>query len=156
RPDQAEVDFPGSQGTDPAFVVLILATIGLLFVGLLAVAGFTVLAQRRMRALGMLAAIGARHRHLRLVVLANGGVVGATAARAGGALGLGAWLLLTPRLETVVQHRIDRFHLPWLPILLALGLAVLTAVLAAWWPARSAARVSVVAALSARPPRPRP
>jgi putative ABC transport system permease protein len=156
RPAGVEVQFRGDQGTDPAFVVLILATIGLLFVGLLAAAGFTVLAQRRLRALGMLAAVGARPRHLRLVLLANGAVVGGVAALAGSAVGLAAWLLLAPRLEPVVQHRIDRFDLPWPQLLMALVLATVTAVVAAWWPARAAARVPVVAALSARPPQPRP
>jgi putative ABC transport system permease protein len=42
------------------------------------------------------------------------------------------------------------------PLLLALVLATLTAIAAAWWPARAAARVPVVAALAARPPQPRP
>ncbi|HEX8858652.1 MAG TPA: hypothetical protein VGC06_06055 [Actinomycetes bacterium] len=60
-----------------------LATIGLLFVGLLAMAGFTVMAQRRLHALGMLAAVGAGDQHVRLVLLANGAVVGAVAAVAG-------------------------------------------------------------------------
>ncbi|MFI6070059.1 FtsX-like permease family protein [Actinoplanes sp. NPDC051343] len=156
RPPDAEVQFRGGSGVAPTFVVLVLATVGLLFVGLLAAAGFAVLAQRRLRALGMLAAIGARHRHLRLVVLANGAVVGALAALSGLALGLAAWLLLAPGLETVVQHRIDRFHLPWPQLLLAVVLATVTAIGAAWWPARTAARIPVVAALSARPPRPRP
>ncbi|WP_433306174.1 FtsX-like permease family protein [Actinoplanes sp. CA-030573] len=157
RPANADIQVRGSgDGTDPAYVVLILATIGLLFVGLLATAGFTVLAQRRLRSLGMLAAVGARHRHLRLVVLADGALVGIVAALAGGALGLAAWFLVAPRLETTVQHRIDRFDLPWLPLLLALVLAVVTAVGAAWWPARAAARVPVVVALSSRPPQPRP
>ncbi|WP_433361255.1 FtsX-like permease family protein [Actinoplanes sp. CA-142083] len=156
RPESAEVQMRGTASVEPAVVVLMLATIGLLFVGLLAAAGFTVLAQRRLRALGMLAAVGARHRHLRLVMLANGAVVGGVAALAGGATGLAAWLLLTPRIETVAQHRIDRFDLPWLALLAALLLATLTAIAAAWWPARAAARVPVVAALSARPPQPRP
>jgi putative ABC transport system permease protein len=157
RPDAAAAEFRGDDGgTDPAYVVLMLATIGLLFVGLLAAAGFTVVAQRRVRALGMLAAVGARHRHLRLVMLGNGAVVGGLAALAGGVLGLGAWLIAAPRLENVVQHRIDRFDLPWPQLVLALALAALTAVVAAWWPARAAARVPVVAALSARPPQPRP
>lgn len=156
RPGDAEVQFRGSVGTAPTSIVLVLATVGLLFVGLLAVAGFAVLAQRRLRSLGMLIAIGARHRHLRLVVLANGAVVGAAGALAGGALGIAAWLLLAPRLETVVQHRIDRFHLPWAQFVLAVALAVLTTIAAAWWPARAAARIPVVAALSARPPQPRP
>jgi putative ABC transport system permease protein len=156
RPANAEVQFRGSAGTDPTVIVLILAAVGLLFVGLLAAAGFAVLAQRRLRALGMLTAIGARHRHLRLVMLVNGAVVGGLAALTGGTAGLAAWLLLAPRLETVVQHRIDRFDLPWPQLVAAVALAAVTAVVAAWWPARAAARVPVVAALSARPPRPRP
>jgi putative ABC transport system permease protein len=156
RPAGANVDFRNDDGTPATTIVLVLATIGLIFVGLLAAAGFTVLAQRRLRALGMLSAIGARHRHLRLVMLANGAAVGAVAAAAGGVLGAGAWILLAPRLENTVQHRIDRLHLPWWPIALALLLAAATSVLAAWWPARAAARVPVVAALSARPPQPRP
>jgi putative ABC transport system permease protein len=156
RPGSAEIQFRGSGGPAPTFVVLVLATVGLLFVGLLAVAGFAVLAQRRLRSLGMLTAIGARHRHLRLVVLADGAVVGAAGALTGGVLGLAAWLVLAPRLETVVQHRIDRFDLPWPRLLLVVVLAVLTTIAAAWWPARAAARIPVVAALSARPPQPRP
>ncbi len=47
------------QQRNQALAVLLLATIGLTFIGLLSVAGFTVMAQRRMRALGMIAAIGA-------------------------------------------------------------------------------------------------
>jgi putative ABC transport system permease protein len=35
-------------------------------------------------------------------------------------------------------------------------LAVVTAIAAAWWPARAAARIPIVAALSGRPPRPQP
>jgi putative ABC transport system permease protein len=37
-----------------------------------------------------------------------------------------------------------------------LVLAVVTAIVAAWWPARAAARIPIVAALSGRPPRPQP
>jgi hypothetical protein len=55
-----------SSGLPPS-AVLVFATIGLLFIGLVAVAGFTVLAQRRLRALGMLGAVGATDRHVRLV-----------------------------------------------------------------------------------------
>ena len=53
-----------------------LATIGLTFIGLLSVAGFTVMAQRRLRALGMIGAIGATDRQVRRVMLANGAAVG--------------------------------------------------------------------------------
>ncbi len=137
-------------------LVLVLATIGLLFVGLLAVAGFAVIAQRRLRSLGMLSSLGATDRHVRLVMLANGAAVGATSAAVGAAGGLGVWVAFAPSLQSIVEHRIDRFHLPWWAIAADLVLAVVTAVTAAWWPARAAARIPIVAALSGRPPRPQP
>ena len=156
RPDGVGVQ-ERSDATDTASVmVLVLATIGLVFVGLLAVAGFTVMAQRRLRALGMLGAIGASHRHIRLVLLANGAVTGAVGALAGAVVGVAGWIALSPRLESPLGHRIDRFSLPWTPLLIAVGLATVTAIVAAWWPARAAARIPVVAALSARPAPPRP
>ncbi len=142
--------------TVSAAIVLVLATIGLLFVALLAVAGFTVMAQRRLRAMGMLEAIGATDRHVRLVMLTNGAVVGGVAAVVGAAIGLGGWLAFAPRLERIAEHRIDRFNLPWWAVVAAMLLAVVAAVAAAWWPARSVARIPAVAALSGRPPRPRP
>jgi putative ABC transport system permease protein len=139
-----------------AAVVLALGAIGLLLVGLVAVAGFTVMAQRRLRALGMLGSIGATDRHVRLVMLANGAVVGVVAAVAGALLGVVGWLAAASPLENLAGHRIDRFALPWAAIAGAVVLAVLTAIVAAWWPARSVSRISVVAALSGRPPRPQP
>jgi putative ABC transport system permease protein len=151
------IDERGTGGrTTGEAVVLVLGTLGLLFVGLMAVAGFTVMAQRRMRALGMLGSLGARDRHIRLVMLANGLAVGFTAAVAGAAVGLAAWFAFVPSLQSLAGHRVDRFALPWWAIGAAMLLTVLTAVAAAWWPARAAARVPVVAALSGRPPRPHP
>ncbi|SCG39568.1 FtsX-like permease family protein [Micromonospora inositola] len=155
-PDGVSVEIRGEEPDTASVGVLMLATIGLLFVGLLAVAGFTVMAQRRLRALGMLGAIGASHRHIRLVLVANGAVIGAVGALAGAAAGLAGWFAFSPRLESLVGHRIDRFQLPWLAVLVAVLLAIVTAVCAAWWPARAAARVPVVSALSARPVPPRP
>ncbi len=137
-------------------LVLALGTIGLLFVGLIGVAGFTVLAQRRQRAMGVLASLGATHNHVRLVMLADGAAVGLAGAVAGGVLGLVAWFALVPGLQSLSGHRIDRFSLPWWAVGVSLALAVLTAVVAAWWPARSVARSSIVASLSGRPPRPQP
>ncbi len=142
--------------TAAAVVVLALETIGLLFVGLVAAAGFAVMAQRRLRALGMLGALGATDRQVRLAMVANGTVVGAVGAVTGAVLGLATWIALAPRFEHLVEHRVDRFHLQWWAIGGAMVLAVVTAVVAAWWPARSASRGSVVAALSGRPSPPKP
>jgi len=138
------------------FAVLALASMFLLFVGLVAVAGFTVVAQRHLRALGMLSSLGATGRQVRLVMVANGAAVGLTAGVAGAVVGLGAWVSLRAWMETVVAHRIDAFALPWVGIAAAVGLAIVTAVAAAWWPARSLSRMSVMASLSGRPPRPQP
>ena len=147
---------PHSSGISAAVIVLILSTVCLIFVGLVAVAGFTVMAQRRLRALGMLGALGATDRNIRLVMVANGAVVGIIATLIGAAAGLGAWVAYRPHLETITEHRIDLLSLPWPTIGIAMALAVVTSVLAARRPARSAARLPVVAALSGRPARPLP
>ena len=139
-----------------ALGVLLLATIGLTFIGLLSVAGFTVIAQRRLRALGMIGAIGATDRQVRRVMSANGVAVGTVGAIVGTALGLGVWLALTPAFEGVVGHRYDPFALPWWAVLAGAALAILTALAASWWPARAAARLPIVAALSGRPAPPQP
>jgi putative ABC transport system permease protein len=131
-------------------------TVLLLLVGLVAAAGFAVIAARRQRQLGMLAAIGATRRQLRMVMVASGAVVGAIAAVAGTATGLAAWIAAAPGLETFARHRIDRLNIPWDLVGLGMLLAVVTATAAAWWPARAAARLPVTLALSARPPWPRP
>ena len=81
---------------------------------------------------------------------------GSTAAVVGTAIGLIAWFAFVPTLQSIAEHRVDRFALPWLAIAVAMVLTFLTAVAAAWWPARAAARIPIVAALSGRPPRPQP
>src|SRR5262245_1509483 len=132
------------------------ATVFLFLASLVAAAGFAVVAQRRLRQLGMLAAVGATQKHIRLVLLTNGALVGALAAVLGTVAGLGLWLVFAPTLETAVNHRIDRLSLPWGLIAGAGLLALVAASAAAWWPGRGIARLPVVLALSGRPPKPRP
>ncbi len=139
-----------------ALAMFSLATVFLLLASLVAAAGFAVIAQRRLRQLGMLAAIGATQKHLRLVLLTNGAVVGAIGAVIGTVLGLALWLVIIPTLETAFDHRIDALSLPWTLLAMVVLVAVLGATVAAWWPGRAVARVPVMLALSARPPRPKP
>jgi putative ABC transport system permease protein len=144
------------QQRNQALAVLLLATIGLTFIGLLSVAGFTVMAQRRLRALGMIGAIGATDRQVRRVMLSNGAAVGIVGAMSGAALGLAAWFALTPAFEGVVGHRYDPFALPWWAVIASVIMAILTALGASWWPARAVARRPVIEALSGRPAPPQP
>jgi putative ABC transport system permease protein len=134
----------------PADGVLILGAFGLIFIGLVAVTGFTVMAQRRLRGLGMLVAIGATDRDLRLVMIASGAAAGVAGALAGAVLGLGGWLGFVPALQASVGHVIDPFAIPWPLVSIAIVLAVVTAVAGAWRPARTAARIPAMAALSGR------
>jgi putative ABC transport system permease protein len=135
----------------PAAAVLVLAVFGLIFVGLVAVAGFTVMAQRRLRALGMLAAVGATGRDIQLVMIASGAAAGLAGTLAGAALGFAAWFGYVPRLQASAAHVVDPFRLPWPVIGTAMALAMVTAIAAAWRPARTVARIPVVTALSGRP-----
>ncbi|CAN5875573.1 hypothetical protein BH23ACT5_BH23ACT5_10230 [soil metagenome] len=147
---------PGNQSVVAALGVLTVATVVLLLVALVASAGFVVIAQRRLRQLGMLAAIGATETHLRIAVVANGVVIGVIAAVGGTALALLAWFALVRSLEVTVAHRIDAFDLPWWLIAITMVLSVATATAAAWWPAKAAARTPIVTALSGRPAQVRP
>jgi len=148
-------DAVASNPLNPDTIVLGLATVGMLLIALVAVGGFTVLAQRRLRSLGMLGALGATDRNIRLVVRVNGVLVGVVGALAGTVLGLAGWLAYRPRLESSAHHLIGAFQLPWNVIGPAMALAVVATYLAASRPARAITRIPVVAALSGRPAPPK-
>ena len=140
-----------SGGISPAVLVLVVEVLGLAFIGLVSVAGFSVMAQRRLRALGMLSAIGATERNLRLVMIVNGLVVGVAAALAGAVLGFAAWFACVPALQQATGHVVDPVNLPWWAFGIGVVFAIATSVLASRRPAKAMARVPVVAALSGRP-----
>jgi putative ABC transport system permease protein len=156
-PPAAAVSYPSASpsGIRPAVISLAASMLGLAFIGLVAVAGFTVMAQRRLRALGMLSSLGATGRNVQLAMVANGAAVGAAAVAAGSIAGFGAWFAYVPHLQAATGHVIDPMRLPWWVITTGMVLAVITAMLAARQPARTVARVPVVAALSGHPPRPK-
>ena len=144
-----------SGGISPATGILLVEVLGLVFIGLVSVAGFSVMAQRRLRALGMLSAIGATERNLRLVMIADGLGVGVAGALAGAVLGFAAWFAYAPTLQHATGHVIDAANLPWWAFAVGVVFAVATSVLASRRPAKTMAAVPVVTALSDRPAPPK-
>jgi putative ABC transport system permease protein len=144
-----------SNAFNPETIVLALATVGMLLIALVAVGGFTVLAQRRLRSIGMVGALGATDKNIGLVVRANGLVVGVVGTLLGAVLGLVAWLAYRPHAEASAHHLIGMFAIPWAVVVPAMVLAVVATYFAAARPARSITKVPIVAALSGRPAPPK-
>jgi putative ABC transport system permease protein len=154
-----QVETPGSVAQsnplNPETISLVALVLGMLLIALVSIGGFTVLAQRRMRSIGMLESTGATDRHVRLVVSANGAVVGVVGAILGFILGLVIWLAYRPNLEQSSHHVIGVLALAWPVVAAAMVLAVVAAYFAASRPARAITKVPIVQALSGRPAPPR-
>ncbi len=140
-----------SNPLNPETISLAALVLGMLLISLVSIGGFTVLAQRRMRSIGMLQAIGATDRHVRRVISANGTIVGFAGAVLGFLVGAVAWLAYRPHLEQSAHHVVAVFALPWLVVGVAMVLAVFAAYFASSRPARAVTRVPIVVALSGRP-----
>jgi putative ABC transport system permease protein len=121
-----------------------------LFVGVFLIANtFTMLVAQRTKELALMRAVGASRRQVKRAVLLEAGVVGAIASVTGFALGLG--------LATGLRSAMGLFggSIPAGPLVVtptavgaAFGVGVLVTVLAAWLPARRAAKIPPVAAMS--------
>jgi putative ABC transport system permease protein len=98
---------PPNSVVSAATIVLVVSVLGLAFIGLVASAAFTVMAQRRQRALGMLASLGATERDVRFVLIVDGLAAGVIGAILGAAIALGLWFWYYPHLETATAHRTD-------------------------------------------------
>ncbi len=140
---------------NPETISIVLVTMVMLLIALVSVAGFTVLAQRRLRSIGMLGALGATDNDIMLVVRANGVFVGLMGALTGLVVGLAAWLAYRPILESSAHHVVGLFQLPWAVIVVAVVLSVAASYFASTRPARAMTRISTVAALAGRPQAPR-
>ncbi|HEV3382402.1 MAG TPA: FtsX-like permease family protein [Trebonia sp.] len=137
---------------NPETISITAAVLGMLLIALVGVGGFTVIAQRRLKAIGMLAAQGATGRHIRLVVRANGAATGVVGAVAGAVLGFVVWLIYRPQAETSADHVMGVFQVPWAVIGISMALAVIGTYFAASRPAKAIASTPIVAALAGRPP----
>ena len=137
--------------TFATIAVSIVMAIALIIVALLSGASFAVLARRRARQYGLLAAAGATPRQVRQAVALSGLTTGLVAATIGALIGLAVTWAVVPRLENTVGHRID-FAAPWWTIVPTVLLAIVATTVAAWWPARALSRQSIVEVISALRP----
>ncbi len=133
-----------------------IAVLALVETGLIAAAAFTVGARRQLRALGLVAAAGGERRHTRLTVLSGGLVLGALGSVVGVALGIAGALAIKPYLDTLAGRMVDSLEFSPLFLMAAVALGTGAATLAAWGPARAAARLDAMDALAGRTPPPPP
>nr|WP_269328082.1 FtsX-like permease family protein [Kineosporia mesophila] len=121
----------------------------LLQIALLAGPAIAVGARRNQHTLALLAATGAHRRHLRTVVLATNGVIGLVSCTVAAGLGtlLGMVIIAVLRAHDVSIVRIDVHSVD---LLVLVGVGVLTSLGASLIPARQAAKLDVVAALTGR------
>jgi putative ABC transport system permease protein len=139
-------------GLSPAqFAVLALVVAALVLeVVLLAGPAFAVGLRRQRRDLALLAANGATAADLRRAVLASGLLLGAAASVAGAVLGVGLVRLAVPVLEDRTTAAFGPFDVAPLDVVGIAAVGALAGLIAAWVPARQAARTDVVTTLSGR------
>jgi putative ABC transport system permease protein len=139
---------------DGRFAATIIGGLGAVEAALIAGAAFAVSVRRRQRELGLLAAVGGSPRMLRQVVRLTGLAAGAAGACLGLVLALVAVLVLagTPWIDVWFSREVagPRIDAAWFLGVAALGVA--SAVVGAWWPSRTVARLPVTVALSGRRP----
>ncbi|WNI24385.1 FtsX-like permease family protein [Streptomyces sp. ITFR-16] len=130
---------------------LLLAFAGVaLFVGIFLIANtFTMLVAQRTKELALLRAVGASRRQVKRSVLLEAAVVGLIASVVGFALGIGLATALRSAMS-LIGGKIPAGPLVVAPVTVvaAFGVGVVITVLAAWLPARRAAKIPPVAAMN--------
>lgn len=140
----------GTVQADTVGIAVVVIGLVLLQIALLAGPAIAVGARRNERTLAIMVAAGAERRHLRTVVLATSGVIGLASCAVAAVVGAGLGAALVLLLRHVFEWQVVRVDVHPLDLV---GLALVggaTAVLAALIPARQAARLDVVGALTGR------
>lgn len=145
----------GRDRDDAVFWSYVGGGMGLLVLGTVVAAAFAIGARRQLRTVGLLSSSGASPRALAWFLVAQG----ATAGAVGSLLGVAAGLALTratpqPLLESLIGRPVDGTVFPLLDLPPVLVIGTGAAMLAAWLPARSAARIPTLQALAGRRPLP--
>ncbi|GGQ02887.1 ABC transporter permease [Streptosporangium pseudovulgare] len=130
--------------------IALIVVMGVLEVTLLAGPAFAVGARRRRRELALVAAQGGSPGQVRMVLLADGVVLGGGAALLGLALGVGLGALSAALEAGRLIGRVGPLDIPWVPVLVVTALGAVAGMTAAVLPAVRAARQDVAAVLAGR------
>ncbi|MEZ6018465.1 MAG: FtsX-like permease family protein [Planctomycetota bacterium] len=137
-------------GHDDAFealAIFVCGSFGFFEAALVVGAAFAVGVRRRQRELGLLGANGAEPRSMARALLASAGALAALGSTLGVVCGAVAARLLHPHLNRWTDRDVGQFELPLRFVALAFALGVLSALLSAWLPARSAVQLPIRVAL---------
>jgi putative ABC transport system permease protein len=148
-PESARPYGGGLDDTTVAVLVLIVV-MALIEVVLLAGPSFAVGARKQQRDLALLVATGGTPVQARRVVIGSAIVLGSVAAVVGVVLGIGLSVVLRPVLQRFSTTWLGPLDVPWLHLLGVAAFGLLSAFLAALFPAWLASRQDVVAVLAGR------
>lgn len=140
----------------PAVIGTVIAALMLAEVALVAGAAYATGIRRRLRELGLLSVNGATVQHLRFIVVGEGMVAGLVGAGIGTAIAIAALQFGRPVLQNFVDRYITGDLVGPFELVPPALVGVAAATIAAWVPARAAARVPAVTALEGRMPLARP
>jgi putative ABC transport system permease protein len=140
----------GGDSTSPT--IMVFGALALLEASLIASAAFAVSIRRRQRELGLLAAAGATPRQLAGTVIAEAAILGILASAGGVAAGFLIELAISPFLDDLTGHRNGPLVFEAAGMVGPVVIGLIAALIAAYAPARSVARLPVLRALSGRRP----
>ncbi|RSN67887.1 FtsX-like permease family protein [Actinomadura sp. WAC 06369] len=137
---------------DPATIATVALAVAMILLEIVLLAGpaFAVDVRRRRRLLALLAVTGGGPRHLTTVVLAGGLVLGGAGALAGTLVGLAVTAAARAIVNAAGGTAWGPFEAPWPAVAATALLGAASGLVAAYVPARQAARMDVVAALAGR------
>ncbi len=150
-PPRADTSPPGSSNDAATVAVIALAVVSILLeVVLLAGPAFAVGARRQSRQLALLVATGGTPEDIRRIVLAQAGLLGLGAALGGIALAVVGTAATLPLWSQLIGRDIAPLHVVPLDLVVLAAVGTLAALVAAYVPARQAARQDTVLALAGR------
>ena len=154
--DMLRAEMAGSGGlgrvATPEVVGTLVAAVLLAEVALIAGAAYATGARRRLRELGLLGANGATTAHLRAAVVGEATVTGILGGLVGVVAGLAALVFGRPLAQRMISTVMSGVELSVADLLGPVVAAVAAVTIAAWLPARTAARVPTTTALEGRMP----